>query len=62
MKYCVNKGGECHYSETSETFDGTFRVIDTSEEYEDVHRELIEMRIMQAGVRLGALLNGMFGN
>ena len=61
VKYCVNKDGECHYSETSETFPGTFRVIDTSEEYEDVHREIIEMRIKQAGVRLGALLNKVFG-
>ena len=61
VKYCINVGGECHYSETSETFDGTFRVIDTSEEYEDVHREIIEMRIKQAGVRLGALLNSLFG-
>lgn len=59
--YCVNKNGECHYSEASETFPGTFRVIDASEEYEDVHREVIEMRIKQAGVRLGALLNEAFG-
>ena len=61
VEYCVSKDGDCHYSEASETFTGTFRVIDTSEEYEDLHREVIEMRIKQAGVRLGVLLNGFFG-
>ena len=60
--YCINKNNSCWYSENNKKFkksDG-YRFLSESESYEDLHRSTIEMRIKQAGVRLGALLNKLF--
>jgi hypothetical protein len=64
VKYCRNVNGVCQYSVDHLKYKKAngFRVIQESGEYEDIHRPVIEMRIKQAGVRLGALLNELFAD
>ena len=67
--YCFLKGGECVYSEESDEYredrsapNGGMRVLRPEGDYEDRFNDAVTRRIQAAGVRLGALLNGIFGS
>ena len=57
--YCIMNGNSCWYSETSEEYDEAedARRVDAPNSYLDQHEETIRLRLMQAGVRLGHILN-----
>ncbi len=69
VRYCFLKGGKCVYSKESDEYredgsapNGGMRVLTPEGDYEDRFNDMVTRRIQAAGVRLGALLNGIFGN
>jgi hypothetical protein len=59
--YCVQKQGACWYSVNNMILNRgeSKKVVDISGSYVEDHTEIVEQRIKQAGVRLGALLNAV---
>lgn len=61
--YCIMENGVCAYSETELTYDdGPQRTVVTQDAYEDQFGPVVRERIKKAGVRLGAMLNGIFNS
>ncbi|TQV85427.1 S1/P1 nuclease [Aliikangiella coralliicola] len=66
VKYCFENGKHCQYSPASLTHvrhgkQSNTRTINLTDEYEKKFQKIMTRRIQQAGVRLGALLNDIFG-
>lgn len=63
VEYCVQVGSECRYEANNPTYDDgeTVKVVTVDDRYIAVHAPTVEMRMQQAGVRLGYLLNRAFG-
>ena len=65
VRYCTLVGDECRYTQARLLFtdgSGKARKITLKASYEDAHGPFLEMRIQQAGVRLGKILNEILGN
>ena len=69
MRYCYLKGARCVYSEKNDEYaeneelpNAGMRVFEPEGDYEDRFNDVVTRRIQAAGVRLGALLNRIFGN
>ncbi|MEJ0053617.1 MAG: S1/P1 nuclease [bacterium] len=59
--YCTLSGTTCRYSEDSETYTGgAVRVFAPDGNYKEDRAAIVEERLQAAGVRLGAILNGIF--
>ncbi len=58
-RYCVQQSGACWYSDDNMTIDPgePRRVMPVGDAYAAQHAPVIERRLLQAGVRLGYLLN-----
>jgi len=61
--YCVVEGARCNYAADRQTYDRNTskRVFTPTDDYEDRFGDLVAQRMKTAGVRLGALLNRLFG-
>ena len=69
VRYCYLKGARCVYSEKNDEYaeneelpNAGMRVLEPEGDYEDRFNDVVARRIQAAGVRLGALLNRIFGN
>lgn len=64
VEYCVMVGDRCQYSVDTEQLapDGTQRVVAPPGDYNEEFSPVISERLQAAGVRLGALLNGIAAN
>ena len=59
--YCVMSNGLCAYSATEQKYsDGPQRTVVTQDSYEDQFGTVVRIRLKQAGVRLGTVLNALF--
>lgn len=61
VQYCIVVGRTCQYASDAATLvpNGPLRILQLTEAYEDLHRATVEAQLKKAGVRLGALLNGI---
>ena len=59
--YCIRNGDSCFYSETDEELTDKVeeREISITDAYEDEFGDEVRLRLQQAGVRLGAMLNAL---
>lgn len=63
VEYCVRKNNACWYQANNRTFDldEEKKVVTVNEAYMEHHLPTIKLRLTQAGVRLGKLLNQALG-
>jgi hypothetical protein len=62
VNYCVQKQGSCWYSSDNMMLDKgeSWRDFTITDEYLEMHAEIVSLRLQQAGVRLAELLNAAF--
>ena len=67
--YCYLKDSKCVYSEENDEYrengdapNNRMRVFEPEGDYEDRFKDVVTRRIQAAGVRLGGMLNTIFGN
>lgn len=63
VAYCVQTTTGCLYEEDNEVYDADEdkKVVTVDEAYITRHLPTVTQRLTQAGIRLGALLNGALG-
>lgn len=63
VEYCVQKNNECWYQAHNREFepDEDKKVVNVNDAYMERHLPTIKLRLTQAGVRLGGLLNRALG-
>ena len=63
VKYCVQVGTTCQYAADNPTFEvgEPKRTVTINAKYFATHTPIVRGRLLKAGVRLGHVLNGIFG-
>jgi hypothetical protein len=62
VRYCTWKQGSCWYSPGQKEYSGTPRTVQIDTGYKNTHVPIVRERLLQAGVRLGHLLDTLLGN
>ena len=63
VQYCIQVGSTCQYAADNATFEQgeTKRKVAVNTSYITTHAPTVRSRLLKAGVRLGHILNGIWG-